>query len=126
MTARTEVARAESAYAFSPQRVAAMMLRYWYLLRSSWPRLIELIYWPAVQMITWGFIQYYVMQNAGFFARAGGTLIGAVVQCTARRGRNGAGGRPVKGARKNTGRPARKEAGGIPGEDRVQGRRFFL
>jgi ABC-2 type transport system permease protein len=69
----------ESAFAFSPRRVAAMMLRYWYLLRSSWPRLIELIYWPAVQMITWGFIQYYVMQNAGFFARAGGTLIGAVL-----------------------------------------------
>src|SRR6516162_3039627 len=69
----------ESAFAFSPRRVAAMMLRYWHLLRSSWPRLIELIYWPAVQMITWGFIQYYVMQNAGFFARAGGTLIGAVL-----------------------------------------------
>ena len=69
----------ESAFAFSPRRVAAMMLRYWYLLRSSWPRLIELIYWPAVQMITWGFIQYYVMQNGGFFARAGGTLIGAVL-----------------------------------------------
>ena len=69
----------ESAFAFSPRRVAAMMLRYWYLLRSSWPRLIELIYWPAVQMITWGFIQYYVMQHAGFFARAGGTLIGAVL-----------------------------------------------
>src|SRR6201993_1746606 len=69
----------ESAFAFSPRRVAAMMLRYWYLLRSSWPRLIELIYWPAVQMITWGFIQFYVMQNAGFFARAGGTLIGAVL-----------------------------------------------
>ena len=56
-----------------------MMLRYWYLLRSSWPRLIDLVYWPTVQMITWGFIQYYVMQNAGFFARAGGTLIGAVL-----------------------------------------------
>ena len=69
----------ESAFAFSPRRVAAMMLRYWYLLRSSWPRLIELIYWPAVQMITWGFIQYYVTQNAGFFVRAGGTLIGAVL-----------------------------------------------
>src|SRR5215831_6238871 len=69
----------ESAFAFSPRRVAAMMLRYWYLLRSSWPRLVELIYWPAVQVITWGFIQYYVMQNAGFFARAGGTLIGAVI-----------------------------------------------
>ena len=30
-------------------------------------------------MITWGFLQVYVMQNAGFFARAGGTLIGAVL-----------------------------------------------
>jgi len=71
--------RTESAFAFSPRRVAAMMLRYWYLLRSSWPRLIELVYWPTVQMITWGFLQYYIMQNAGFFARAGGTFIGAVI-----------------------------------------------
>jgi ABC-2 type transport system permease protein len=69
----------DRALAFSPRRVAAMMLRYWYLLRSSWPRLIELVYWPTVQMTTWGFIQYYVMQNGGFFARAGGTLIGAVL-----------------------------------------------
>src|ERR1700729_2596532 len=73
------IAATESAFAFSPRRVAAMMLRYWYLLRSSWPRLIELIYWPTVQMITWGFIQYYVMQNGGLLARAGGTLIGAVL-----------------------------------------------
>src|SRR5208282_3553840 len=29
--------------------------------------------------ITWGFLQFYVMQNAGFFARAAGTLIGAVL-----------------------------------------------
>jgi len=64
---------------FSPRRAAAMMLRYWYLLRSSWPRLIDLVYWPTVQMITWGFLQYYIMQNAGFFARAGGTFIGAVL-----------------------------------------------
>src|SRR6516164_9187329 len=56
-----------------------MMLRYWYLLRSSWPRLIDLIYWPTVQMITWGFIQYYVTQNAGLLVRAGGTLIGAML-----------------------------------------------
>src|SRR6202050_4816378 len=72
-------AHVESAFDFSPRRVAAMILRYWYLLRSSWPRLLDLIYWPLVQMITWGFIQIYVMQNAGFFARAGGTLIGAVL-----------------------------------------------
>jgi ABC-2 type transport system permease protein len=60
-------------------RINAMILRYWYLLMSSWPRLLELLYWPALQVITWGFIQYYIAQNASFFARAGGTLIGAVI-----------------------------------------------
>jgi ABC-2 type transport system permease protein len=63
----------------SPQRIGAMVLRYWYLLASSWPRLLELIYWPALQIITWGFLQSFISQNAGFFARAGGTLIGAVI-----------------------------------------------
>jgi ABC-2 type transport system permease protein len=60
-------------------RINAMVLRYWYLLISSWPRLLELIYWPALQIITWGFLQSYISQNAGFFAQAGGTLIGAVI-----------------------------------------------
>src|SRR5215204_6733862 len=65
--------------AFSPQRIFAMVLRYWYLLRSSWPRILELIYWPAVQMLMWGFLQTYLATNAGFFAQAGGTFIGAVL-----------------------------------------------
>jgi ABC-2 type transport system permease protein len=64
---------------FSFQRIGAMILRYWYLLLSSWPRLLELMYWPILQVITWGFLQSYIAQNAGFFARAGGTLIGAVI-----------------------------------------------
>src|SRR6202035_312234 len=63
----------------APYRIGAMILRYWYLLISSWPRLLELLYWPALQMITWGFLQSYISQNAGFFARAGGTLVGAVI-----------------------------------------------
>lgn len=69
----------DPAAALSVTRVAAMVERYWYLLRSSWPRLIELVYWPAVQMLMWGFLQTYVSQSAGFFARAGGTFIGAVL-----------------------------------------------
>ena len=63
----------------APHRIGAMILRYWYLLMSSWPRLLELLYWPALQIITWGFLQTYIAQNANFFARAGGTLIGAVI-----------------------------------------------
>ncbi len=64
---------------FSLSRVGAMVRRYWYLLRSSWPRILDLIYWPTVQMLMWGFLQLYVAQNAGFFARAAGVFIGAVL-----------------------------------------------
>jgi ABC-2 type transport system permease protein len=60
-------------------RIFAMILRHWYLLTSSWPRLLELVYWPALQLITWGFSQSYISQNSGFFTRAGGTFIGAVI-----------------------------------------------
>jgi ABC-2 type transport system permease protein len=67
------------ALTIAPHRIGAMILRYWYLLMSSWPRLLELIYWPALQIITWGFLQTYIAANAGFFANAGGTLIGAVI-----------------------------------------------
>jgi ABC-2 type transport system permease protein len=63
----------------SSRRIAAMVLRYWYLLRSSWARLTELIYWPAVQMLMWGFLQSYLSQQTSTFARAGGVLVGAVL-----------------------------------------------
>jgi ABC-2 type transport system permease protein len=68
---------AHSSFSFS--RVGAMVRRYWYLLRSSWPRILDLIYWPMVQMLMWGFLQLYVAENAGFFARAAGVFIGAVL-----------------------------------------------
>jgi ABC-2 type transport system permease protein len=47
---------------FSLTRVFAMVMRYYYLLSSSWPRIADLIYWPFVQMITWGFLQTYLAQ----------------------------------------------------------------
>src|ERR1044071_7242612 len=68
-----------SALTLAPHRVAAMVLRYLYLLRSSWTRVLELIYWPAMQLLVWGFLQFYIAQNSGFFARAGGVFIGAVM-----------------------------------------------
>jgi ABC-2 type transport system permease protein len=69
----------DSGFEFSVNRVAAMVRRYWYLLRSSWPRILDLIYWPAVQMLMWGFLQLYVSQSGGLFARTAGVFIGAVL-----------------------------------------------
>ena len=72
-------ALSSGAVTLAPHRVAAMVLRYLYLLRSSWTRLLELIYWPAVQLLVWGFLQFYIAQNSGFFARASGVFIAAVL-----------------------------------------------
>ncbi len=49
------------------------------LLRSSWPRLLDLIYWPTVQMCMWGLLQTYIGQQSGSLARAGQTFLGAVI-----------------------------------------------
>ena len=71
--------RSASAMTLCRHRVGAMVLRYVYLLRSSWTRLLELIYWPAVQLFVWGFLQLYIAQNSGFFARVSGVFIAAVL-----------------------------------------------
>jgi ABC-2 type transport system permease protein len=79
------VSRAASRSGFSFARVGAMVMRYLYLLRSSWPRMAELVYWPAVQVMTWGFLQTYIRAQAnasgvaGAMAVAGGTLVGALL-----------------------------------------------
>ena len=63
----------------SLRRVYALVLRYWYVIRSSWPRTAELIYWPLVQMLMWGFLQTYLAQATSFAAKAAGLFIGAVL-----------------------------------------------
>jgi ABC-2 type transport system permease protein len=65
--------------AFSARRIAALVLRHWYVIKSSWPRVFDLMYWPMVQMLMWGFLQLYVAEHSSFFARAAGTFIAAVI-----------------------------------------------
>lgn len=61
------------------RRVLALVLRYTYLLRSSGIRLIELIYWPFLQMLTWGFLQKYLAGTTSPMAQAAGVLIGGIL-----------------------------------------------
>lgn len=65
--------------AFSPQRVLAMVLRYIYLLRRSWPRILELAYWPTMQMILWGFITQFMVSHSSWVAQASGVLLSGVL-----------------------------------------------
>jgi ABC-2 type transport system permease protein len=64
---------------FSPARVWAMLLRYLYILHSSWPRTLELLYWPTLQMMIWGFMSQFLAQNSTYIAQAFGVLLAAVL-----------------------------------------------
>jgi ABC-2 type transport system permease protein len=69
----------QTTLAASAGRIWGMILRYWYVIRSSWPRTAELIYWPLVQMLMWGFLQSYLASTSSFAAKAAGLFIGAVL-----------------------------------------------
>nr|WP_233474608.1 ABC transporter permease [Azospirillum agricola] len=60
-----------------------MVLRYWYLLRGSWPRILELAYWPTMQMILWGYINQFMASGSGggsgWVAQGAGVLVSAVL-----------------------------------------------
>jgi len=64
---------------FSGRRIGALILRYLFVLRSSWPRLLELAYWPALQVVVWGFITQFFVTNSSWVAQASGVLLGAVM-----------------------------------------------
>jgi ABC-2 type transport system permease protein len=63
----------------SLSRIAAMLLRHYYLFRGSWTRIFDLMYWPVLQMVIWGFITVFLNQHSNWFAQAAGVLIGAVL-----------------------------------------------
>ncbi|GMQ92130.1 MAG: ABC transporter permease [Gammaproteobacteria bacterium] len=64
---------------FSLRRIFAIVLRHLYLLKRSWPRILELMYWPTVQLILWGFITLFLATNSSFIANATGILLSAVL-----------------------------------------------
>lgn len=60
-------------------RIFAVVRRYLYLVRNSWPRLIELAYWPAIQVILWGLIDRFFVSHSDWLAQASGMFIAAVL-----------------------------------------------
>ena len=45
-------------------KIYALGLRHLYLVSNSFPRILDLIYWPTIQIILWGFIsQFFTMYS---------------------------------------------------------------
>lgn len=63
------------------RRVWGLMYRHVALYRRSWPRLLELAYWPVLQMCIWGFTASFITMRMGASAAAvaASTLLGGVL-----------------------------------------------
>jgi ABC-2 type transport system permease protein len=62
------------------RRIWGLMYRHLALYRRSWPRMLELAYWPILQMCIWGFTARFLaarLGNPGMIA--GATLLGGVL-----------------------------------------------
>ena len=69
----------QTGLAASLRRIRGMVSRHWYLIRSSGPRTAELIFWPLVSMLMWGFLQSYLARTTSLAANAAGLLVGGVL-----------------------------------------------
>ncbi|HEY2134076.1 MAG TPA: ABC transporter permease [Acetobacteraceae bacterium] len=62
------------------RRVWGLMYRHIALYRRSWPRMLELAYWPTLQMCIWGFTASFFASRLGNpAAMAIGVLLGGVL-----------------------------------------------
>jgi ABC-2 type transport system permease protein len=64
----------------SLRRIWGLMYRHLALYRRSWPRLLELTYWPTLQMCIWGFTSSFIASRMGVGGQlAAGLLLGGVL-----------------------------------------------
>jgi ABC-2 type transport system permease protein len=64
----------------SLRRIWGLMYRHLALYRRSWPRALELAYWPVLQMCIWGFTANFLAARMGSTAVvAGSALLGGVL-----------------------------------------------
>ncbi len=63
----------------SLRRIWGLLYRHLALYRRSWPRLLELMYWPALQMLIWGFTASFIAGRANGPLLAASALLGGVL-----------------------------------------------
>jgi ABC-2 type transport system permease protein len=66
-----------SAIGQSLRRIWGLIYRHLCLYRRSWPRLVELAYWPILQMCIWGFTARFITSHAVSGQHDAGILVAA-------------------------------------------------
>ena len=60
-------------------KIYALSLRHIYLIKSSFPRILDLIYWPSIQIFLWGFISKFFTLSSSYYNNTVGIILTAAI-----------------------------------------------
>ena len=60
-------------------RIYALMMRYLYLYPRSVPRIMDIFFWPVVELLIWGFLTMYLQQSKIAIPNFINALLGALI-----------------------------------------------
>ena len=56
-------------------RMYGLFLRHFFLITRSFPRILDLIYWPSIQIILWGFISKFFATYSDYYNNTVGVIL---------------------------------------------------
>ena len=60
-------------------KIFALSLRHIYLIKGSFPRILDLIYWPTIQIFLWGFISKFFTLSSSYYENTVGIILSAAI-----------------------------------------------
>ena len=60
-------------------KIYALSLRHVYLIKGSFPRILDLIYWPTIQIFLWGFISKFFTLTSTYYENTIGVILSAAI-----------------------------------------------
>ena len=60
-------------------KIYGLSLRQIYLIKSSFPRILDLIYWPSIQVFLWGFISKFFTISSSYYNNTVGVILTAAI-----------------------------------------------
>ena len=56
-------------------RIYGLFLRHFFLITQSFPRILDLIYWPSIQITLWGFISNFFTAHSNYYNNTVGVIL---------------------------------------------------
>ena len=60
-------------------RMFALSIRHLYLIKGYFPRILDLIYWPTIQIILWGFISKFFTMYSDYYTNTVGVILSCAI-----------------------------------------------